>query len=94
MTAHEDHPELVILNPSLTEVLVNGQGQRPLAVEVGREIGGERPAGALAANDVDARLRAAVRSHADGLFGIPRSDQSRIAAMKDSWTTSSASSRL
>jgi hypothetical protein len=53
MTAHEDHPELVVPDPVLGELLVDGERQRPLAVEVLRQVGGEGPAGPLAPDGVD-----------------------------------------
>jgi hypothetical protein len=53
MAAHEDHPQLVVPDHVLAERLPDRRRQRPLAVEVTREVGGERAPGALAADRVD-----------------------------------------
>ncbi len=53
MAAHEDHPELVVADHVLAEGFPHGRGERPLAVEVAREVGGEGATRLLPADGVD-----------------------------------------
>ena len=53
LTAHEDHPELVVLDPILLERLVDRPRQRPFAVQVEREVRSEGSASPLATDRVD-----------------------------------------
>jgi len=53
MTAHEDHPKLIVADPVLAEMLIDRECQRPFTVEIHRKVVGECPPRTLAADRVD-----------------------------------------
>src|SRR5262245_15351650 len=53
MTAHEDHPELIVFDEGLAEDFIYGHPERPLTSEKLREVRRERQARPLAPDRID-----------------------------------------